>query len=97
MTTQTWIEFGGGFIVLLIALIPSFKIRAMHRAMQSQLTRQLRTRMLIVYVSHIVIWTIVGVSFMSGVVSFFYFAAIAVIYIPTIIWIIKSPADDHVA
>jgi hypothetical protein len=97
MTTHTWIEFGGGSIVLLIALIPSFKIRAMHRAMQSQLTRQLRTRMLIVYVSHIVIWTIVGLSFMSGVVSVFYFAAVAVIYIPTIVWILRLPKDDHVA
>jgi len=40
MTTHTWIEFGGGFIVLLIALIPSFKIRAMHRAMQPMIEVQ---------------------------------------------------------
>jgi hypothetical protein len=97
MTTHTWIEIVGGFALGLIALFSFFMMRAMLKTMPSQLTRRTRTRTLIVFVGHLLIWTMIGVSFFSGLISVFYFAAIAAVYIPMIIWVLKSPIDDHVA
>jgi O-antigen ligase len=72
-------------------------MRTMHKAMPSKLTRQLRSRMLIGYFSGVVIWTLFGLFTMSGILSLLYFATIAVIFIPTIIYVLKLPMDDHVA
>ena len=61
--------------------------------MRGSLTRQ----SLPVFIIQLVMWSLFGVFFFSGVLSVMYFATIAVIFIPTIIWILKLPKDEHVA
>jgi hypothetical protein len=44
-----------------------------------------------------VIWALVGGFPFSGISSVMYFATVAVIYVPIIVWILRLPKDDHVA
>jgi hypothetical protein len=89
MTTHTWIEIGGGLVLGIIALIAFFKLRAM----RGKLTRQ----SLFLFVGQLVAWTLFGILFFSGLLAFFYFAAVAAIYVPIIAWILKLPKNEHVA
>jgi len=92
MTANTWIELGGGFALGVLAVHSFFKMRAM----RSQMTRQL----LFPFLGQLVSWLIIGGFFSSssgGLLSTFYFTAVAAIYIPPIIWILRLPKDDHVA
>ena len=73
----------------IIALIGFFGLRAK----RSQLTRQ----SLPFCVGQFVTWMIPMFFFFRGVLGLFYFITVAVIYIPTIIYILKLPKDDHVA
>ncbi|MGH7953606.1 MAG: hypothetical protein ACREFE_17050 [Limisphaerales bacterium] len=89
MTTLTWIYVVAGFVMAAIALTAFLGIRKM----RSKLTRQ----SLFVFVGQFVMGTIFGGFFFHGVLSVIYFATVAVIYIPTIVWILRLPKDDHVA
>ena len=89
MTTQTWIQLGGGVVLGIIALFGFFKMRAM----RGQLTRA----SLFPFATQVAIWTMFGGFFFSGVLSVCYFAAIAAIFIPPIIWILRLPKDDPAA
>jgi hypothetical protein len=92
MTTHTWIEVGGGLVLGILAVHSFFKMRAM----RAQMTRQL----LFPFIGQLVSWLIVGGFFSTSsgdLLSVCYFTAVAVIYIPPIIWILRLPKDDHVA
>ena len=89
MTTLAWIYTVAGLGMGTIALTAFFGMRKM----RGSLTRQ----SLPVFIIQLVMWSLFGVFFFSGVLSVMYFATIAVIFIPTIIWILKLPKDEHVA
>ncbi len=86
MTTQTWIQVVGGLALGSIALLSFLKLRAM----RSQLTRE----SLFTFIAQFVLWTVFGLFFFQGVLFIFYFATVAAIYVPTIIWILRLPKDD---
>jgi hypothetical protein len=89
MTTLTWIYVVGGVVMSILALIGFFAMRKM----RNELTRQ----SLPLCVGQFVTWMIPLVFFFRGVVGLFYFITVAVIYIPSIIYILKLPKDDRVA
>ena len=92
MATHTLIEVGGGLVLRILAVHSFFKMRAM----RGQMTRQL----LFPFLGQLVAWLIFGGFFSSssgGLLAVFYFTAVAAIYIPPIIWILRLPKDDHVA
>ncbi len=89
MTTLTWIYIVGGFALGSIALIGFFGLRAK----RSQLTRQ----SLPFFVGGFVSSMIPMFLFFRGVFACFYFVTIAVIHIPTIVYLLKLPKDDHMA
>ena len=89
MTTLTWIYIVGGLVMAAIALTGFLGMRKM----RSQFTRQ----SLPFCVAQLVSWAFIGILFFSGVLSVIYFATIAVIYVPMIVWILRLPKDDHVA
>jgi len=89
MTTLTWIYLVGGLIMASIALTGFLGMRKM----RGKLTRQ----SLPFCVGQLVTWTLIGVFLFSGVLSVMYFATLAAIYIPMIIWMVRLPKDDHVA
>ena len=87
MTTRIYIVTG-----LLMGTVALAAFWGM-RKMRGSLTRQA----LPVFIIQLVMWSLFGVFFFSGVLSVMYFATIAVIFIPTIVWILRLPKDDHVA
>ena len=89
MTTNTWIEVGCVLFVgaIVLASLPEL------RKMRSKLARQSLPKI----VSQCVIWTLLGKFIVSDVLSVMYFATVGVIFVPTIIWILRLPKDDHVA
>ena len=89
MTTLTWIYIGAGLAMATIALTSFLGMRKM----REKLTRQ----SLPMFVSQCVIWALFGVFPFSGVLSVIYLATVAVIFVPTIVWILRLPKDDHVA
>jgi len=89
MTTHTWIYIGAGLAMGTVALTSLFRLRKM----REKLTRQSLPMFLGLCVS----WALFGVFTFSGVLSIIYFATIAVIHVPTIVWLLKLPKDDHVA
>jgi len=92
MTTHTLIEVGGGLVLGIFSRAFILQMRAM----RGQMTRQL----LFPFLGQLVAWLIFGGFFSSspaGCSLFFYFTAVAAIYIPPIIWILRLPKDDHVA
>ena len=88
MTPLTWVYIGSGFVLGIIALIGFFGLRAK----RSQLTRQHWP----LFVGQFVLWMIPMVFFFRGVLALFYFITVAVIYIPTIVYILKLPKDDQI-
>ncbi len=88
MTTLTWIYIVAGLAMGTIALTSFFGMRKM----RSKLTRQ----SLFVFVGQFVTSMLFGIFFFSGVLSVIYFATVAVIFIPIIVWILRLPKDDHV-
>ena len=89
MTTLTWIYIVAGLVMGTIALASFWGMRKM----RSKLTCQ----SLFLFVGQFVTWTVFGIFFFSGILSVIYFATVAVIFIPTIVWILRLPKDDHVA
>jgi len=89
MKTLTWIYVGAGLAMGTIALTSFFGMRKM----REKLTRQ----SLPILVSQCVIFALFGVFFFSDVLSVMYFATVAVIFVPNIVWILRLPKDDHVA
>jgi hypothetical protein len=89
MTTLAWIHTVAGLVMGTIALTAFFGMRKM----RGSLTRQ----SLPVFIFQLVIWSLFGVFFFSGVLSVMYFATIAVVFVPTIVWILRLPKDNHVA
>jgi hypothetical protein len=89
MTTHTLIELGGGLVLGIIALV-SFFVSLKTRA---KMSRQL----LMPFSCHLVLWSFFAFLFFSGAILYLFLGAIAVIYIPSILWILSLPKDDHVA
>jgi hypothetical protein len=87
MTIQIYIV--AGLVMGTIALTAFFGMRKM----RGSLTRQA----LPVFIFQLVMWSLFGVFFFSGVLSVMYFATVAVIFIPTIVRILRLPKDNHVA
>ena len=87
MTTRIYIVTG-----LLMGTVALTAFWGM-RKMRGSLTRQA----LPVFIIQLVMWSVFGVFLSSGVLSVMYFATIAVIFIPTIVRILRLPKDDHVA
>jgi len=89
MTTLTWIYIVAALVMGAIALTSFLGMRKLH----SKLTRQA----LPVFIFQLVVWSLFGAFFFSGVISVIYFVTVAVIFIPTIVAIVRLPKDDHVA
>lgn len=89
MTTQAWIYTVAGLVMGTVAVTAFFVLRKM----RGSLTRQA----LPVFIIQLVMWSLFGVFLFSGVLSVMYFATVAVIFIPTIIRILRLPKDNHVA
>ncbi len=89
MTTLAWIHAVAGLVMGTIALAGFLGMRKM----RSKFTRQ----SLPFCLGQLVSWTLIGVFLFSGFLSVMYYATIAVIYVPTIVWILRLPKDDYVA
>ena len=92
MTTLTWIYVSAGLGMGTVALLHFFTMRRRRHT----LTR----RSLSSCISQLLIWTPFGVIFAldsDWVISVMFFATLAAIFLPDIIWILKLPKDDHVA
>ena len=89
MTTHAWIITVAGLLMGTVALTTFFVMRKM----RGSLTRQA----LPVFIIQLVAWSLFGIFFSSGVLLVFHFTTVAVIFLPTIIYILKLPKDDHVA
>ena len=89
MNKYTLIEIG---LFLLLGIYTVSHFMKMW-AMRSKLARQLMFPL----VGQLVGWTLFGGFLFSGLSAVLYFAFIAAIFVPTIIYILRLPRNDHVA
>jgi hypothetical protein len=88
MTTFAITNTVAGLIIGIIALAGCFGMWKM----RSKWTR----KSLPAFVGQLALWTLIGVFLFSGVLLVIYYAAVAVIYVPIIVWILRLPKDQSV-
>jgi hypothetical protein len=95
--TTLGIELGGGLVMGLIALGSHIGLRKLRRQLPRTQTTSTRRSTLLVYTFHLVIWSIFGLTSFRDLLSLFFFATLAVIYLPLILQVWRTPIDDHAA